>query len=59
MTDTVHSLLADAAARVPEATAVTFPASLDAEPIRLTHAAYLARLHRTTKIVVRTRNADD
>jgi hypothetical protein len=36
----VYSLLADAAARAPQATAITFLPSMESEPIRLTHGAF-------------------
>jgi fatty-acyl-CoA synthase len=50
MTDTAYSLLADAAARTPEGVAITFLPSMEGEPIRLTHGAFLARLHRTARL---------
>jgi fatty-acyl-CoA synthase len=43
---TVYGLLVDAAVRAPEATAITFLPSIDSEPIRLTHGAFLHQLHR-------------
>src|ERR1700676_1093125 len=46
----VYSLLADAAARAPQATAITFLPSMDSEPIRLTHGAFLSRLHRMARL---------
>ena len=46
----VYSLLADAAGRAPEATAITFLPSLEAEPVRLSHGYFLARLHRTARL---------
>ena len=49
MTDTVYHLLADAANRVPEAAAINFLPSLETEPIRLTHGAFIARLHRIAR----------
>jgi fatty-acyl-CoA synthase len=47
---TVYSLLVDAAGRAPEATAITFLPSIDSEPIRLTHGAFLHRLHRVARL---------
>src|SRR5258708_10334308 len=47
---TVYSLLTDAAARAPQATAITFLRSMESEPIRLTHGAFLARLHRIARL---------
>lgn len=46
----VYSLLADAAGRAPEATAITFLPSLEAEPVGLSHGYFLARLHRTARL---------
>jgi hypothetical protein len=46
----VYSLLANAAARAPQATAITFLPSMESEPIRLTHGAFLARLHRMARL---------
>jgi fatty-acyl-CoA synthase len=46
----VYSLLADAAARAPQATAITFLPSMESEPIRLTHGAFLARLNRMARL---------
>jgi fatty-acyl-CoA synthase len=46
----VYSLLADAAARAPQATAITFLPSMESEPIRLTHGAFLSRLHRMARL---------
>jgi fatty-acyl-CoA synthase len=46
----VYSLLADAAARAPQATAITFLPSMESEPIRLTHGEFLARLHRMARL---------
>jgi fatty-acyl-CoA synthase len=46
----VYSLLADAAARAPQATAITFLPTMESEPIRLTHGAFIARLHRTARL---------
>src|ERR1700682_706373 len=46
----VYSLLADAAARAPQATAITFLPSMESEPIRLTHGALLSRLHRMARL---------
>jgi fatty-acyl-CoA synthase len=45
----VYSLFAAAAARDPEATAITFLPSADSEPVRLTYRAFLARLHRMAR----------
>lgn len=50
LTETVYHLLAAAANRRPEAAAITFLPSLEAEPIRLTHGAFLARLHRIARL---------
>jgi acyl-CoA synthetase (AMP-forming)/AMP-acid ligase II len=47
---TVYSLLVEAAMRAPEATAITFLPSMESEPIRLTHGAFLARLHRVARL---------
>jgi fatty-acyl-CoA synthase len=47
---TVYSLLADAAARAPQATAITFLPSMESEPIRLTYGAFLSRLHRMARL---------
>src|SRR3984893_9431932 len=44
-----YTLLADAAARAPQATAITFLPSMESEPIRLTHVAFLSRLHRMAR----------
>jgi fatty-acyl-CoA synthase len=46
----VYSLLTDAAARAPQATAITFLRSMESEPIRLTHGAFLARLHQIARL---------
>ena len=46
----VYSLLVEAATRAPEATAMTFLPSMESEPIRLTHGAFLARLHRIARL---------
>jgi acyl-CoA synthetase (AMP-forming)/AMP-acid ligase II len=46
----VYSLLADAAARAPQATAITFLPSMESEPVRLTHDAFLSRLHRMARL---------
>jgi fatty-acyl-CoA synthase len=46
----VYSLLVTAALRAPEATAITFLPSMESEPIRLTHGAFLARLHRVARL---------
>ena len=46
----VYSLLVEAATRAPEATAMTFLPSMESEPIRLTHGAFLARLHRVARL---------
>jgi acyl-CoA synthetase (AMP-forming)/AMP-acid ligase II len=45
----VYSLLAGAAARAPQATAITFLPSMESEPVRLTHGALLSRLHRVAR----------
>jgi fatty-acyl-CoA synthase len=47
---TAYSLLADAASRAPQATAITFLPSMESQPIRLTHGAFLSRLHRTARL---------
>jgi fatty-acyl-CoA synthase len=47
---TVYSVLVDAAVRAPEAMAITFLPSMESEPIRLTHGAFLARLHRVARL---------
>jgi fatty-acyl-CoA synthase len=47
---TAYSLLADAASRAPQATAITFLPSMESQPIRLTHGAFLTRLHRTARL---------
>jgi acyl-CoA synthetase (AMP-forming)/AMP-acid ligase II len=47
---TVYSLLTDAAARAPQATAITFLPSMESEPIRLTYGAFIARLHRIARL---------
>ncbi len=47
---TAYSVLVDAAARAPEAMAITFLPSMESEPIRLTHGAFLARLHRVGRL---------
>jgi fatty-acyl-CoA synthase len=47
---TPYSLLADAASRAPQATAITFLPSMESQPIRLTHGAFLSRLHRTAHL---------
>jgi fatty-acyl-CoA synthase len=46
----VYSLLVDAAARGPQATAITFLRSMESEPIRLTHGEFLSRLHRMARL---------
>jgi fatty-acyl-CoA synthase len=46
----VYSLLAAAAARAPQATAITFLPSMESEPVRLTHGAFIARLHRMARL---------
>jgi fatty-acyl-CoA synthase len=46
----VYSLLVDAAARAPEARAITFVPSMKSEPVGLTHGAFLARLHRVARL---------
>jgi hypothetical protein len=51
---TVYSLLTDAAARAPQATAITFLRSMESEAIRLTHGAFLARLHQPSAIQTRS-----
>jgi fatty-acyl-CoA synthase len=47
---TVYSLLVEAAMRAPEATAITFLPSMESEPTRLTHGAFLARLRRVARL---------
>ena len=47
---TVYSLLVEAAMRAPEATAITFLPSMESEPVRLTHGAFLARLHCVARL---------
>jgi fatty-acyl-CoA synthase len=47
---TVYGLLADAASRAPQATAITFLPSMESEPIRLTYGAFLSRLHRMARL---------
>jgi len=47
----VYSLLVEAAQRAPEATAITFLPSVEAEPVRLTHGAFLRRLHRVARLL--------
>ncbi|MCL2429600.1 MAG: AMP-binding protein [Alphaproteobacteria bacterium] len=47
----VYSLLVAAAARAPEATAITFVASMESEPVRLTYGAFLGRLHRLARLL--------
>jgi fatty-acyl-CoA synthase len=46
----VYRLLVDSAARAQEATAITFLPSMESDPIRLTHGAFLARLHRVARL---------
>ena len=46
----VYSLLASAAERAPEATAITFLPSVESEPVRLTYQAFLTRLHRMARL---------
>ena len=48
--ETAYSLLVDAAARAPKAVAITYLPSMGAEPIRLTHGALIARLHRMGRL---------
>jgi fatty-acyl-CoA synthase len=46
----VYHLLVDSAERAPEAAAITFLPSMESDPIRLTHGAFLARLHRVARL---------
>jgi fatty-acyl-CoA synthase len=46
----VYGLLAAAAARAPEATAITFLPSVESEPVRVTYGAFLTRLHRMARL---------
>jgi fatty-acyl-CoA synthase len=46
----VYDLLASSAARAPQATAIIFLPSMESEPIRLTHGAFLSRLHRMARL---------
>jgi acyl-CoA synthetase (AMP-forming)/AMP-acid ligase II len=46
----VYSLLVDATARAPDATATTFLPSMECEPERLTYKAFLARLHQAARL---------
>jgi fatty-acyl-CoA synthase len=46
----VYSLFAAAAARAPEATAITFLPAVESEPTRLTYRSFLSRLHRMARL---------